>query len=71
MGHQLSVWITKKFTPGFHEHLISRTRFIDDLVIQSTSEDIKQYVILGAGYDVRAHRLNLPPHVKIFEVDQP
>ena len=70
MGHKLSVWITKKFAPGFHEHLISRTRFIDDLVKRAAFEGIDQYVILGAGYDLRAHRLNLPSTLKIFEVDQ-
>ena len=32
MGHKFSVWLTQKLAPGFHEHLISRTRFIDDLV---------------------------------------
>ena len=31
---------------------------------------IKQYVILGAGYDTRAVRLGLSNAVKIFEVDQ-
>ena len=56
--------------PGMHEHLISRTRFIDDLIEKSTSIDIEQYVILGAGYDSRAHRLKLPSKLKIFEVDQ-
>ncbi len=71
MGHKLSVWLTKKFAPGFHEHLISRTRFIDDLIEKSTADKVEQYVILGAGYDLRAHRLELPPTLKIFEVDQP
>ena len=71
MGHELSVWVTKKFAPGFHEHLISRTRFIDDLVNASAASGVEQYVILGAGYDTRAHRLELPPALKIFEVDQP
>ena len=71
MGHKLSVWLTKKFAPGFHEHLISRTRFIDDLIEKSTSDKVEQYVILGAGYDSRAHRLKLPSGLKIFEVDQP
>ena len=70
MGHKLSVWITRKFARGFHEHLIARTRFIDDLVKQCTLGNIEQYVILGAGYDLRAHRLDLPPTVKVFEVDQ-
>jgi len=70
MGHKFSVWLTKKFAPGFHEHLISRTRFIDDLVQNTAVQGVEQYVILGAGYDLRAHRLNLPPTLKIFEVDQ-
>ncbi|MGI9530708.1 class I SAM-dependent methyltransferase [Lutimonas sp.] len=70
MGHKLSVWLTKKFTPGFHEHLISRTRFIDDLIEKCAANKVEQYVILGAGYDSRAHRLKLPSRVKIFEVDQ-
>ena len=71
MGHRLNVWLTSKLAPGFHEHLISRTRFIDDLIEKSAKEGIEQYVILGAGYDSRANRLNLPPSLKIFEVDQP
>ena len=71
MGHRLNVWLSSKLAPGFHEHLISRTRFIDDLIEKSAKDGIEQYVILGAGYDSRANRLNLTPSLKIFEVDQP
>ena len=70
MGHKLNVWLAKKLVPGFHEHLISRTRFIDDLIKRSAASEFEQYVILGAGYDCRAHRLELPSSLKIFEVDQ-
>ena len=70
MGHKFSVWVGKKIAPGFHEHLISRTRFIDDLIEKSAADGAEQYVILGAGYDTRAHRLELPATLKIFEVDQ-
>ena len=70
MGHKLNVWLGQKIVPGFHEHLISRTRFIDDLINESAAKGIEQYVILGAGYDTRAHRLELPSSIKIFEVDQ-
>ena len=70
MGHRLSVWLGNKIIPGMHEHLISRTRYIDDLIEKSTFANIEQYVILGAGYDSRAHRLKLPSKLKIFEVDQ-
>ena len=70
IGHKLNVWLAKKIVPGFHEHLISRTRFIDDLIKKSAASEFEQYVILGAGYDCRAHRLELPSSLKIFEVDQ-
>ena len=71
MGHRLNVWLAQKLVPGFHEHLISRTRFIDDLVKKNSASGVEQYVILGAGYDSRAHRLELPSSLRIFEVDQP
>ena len=71
LGHKISVWLGDKIVQGMHEHLICRTRFIDDLIEESTSAGIEQYVILGAGYDSRAHRLKLPLKLKIFEVDQP
>ena len=70
IGHKALVWITKKIVPGFHEHMVSRTKFIDDLVKDSVHKGAEQYVILGAGYDTRAHRLNLHNKTKVFEVDQ-
>ena len=70
VGHKLNVWLAQKLVPGFHEHLISRTRFIDDLIKRSAASGFEQYVILGAGYDCRAHRLELPSSLIIFEVDQ-
>ena len=70
MGHRLNVWLGQKLVPGFHEHLIARTRYIDDLIQESTASEYGQYVILGAGYDCRAHRLELPSWLRIFEVDQ-
>ena len=71
MGHKFSVWLGEKIVPGLHEHLISRTRFIDNLIEKTTLDKVEQYVILGAGYDSRAYRLKLPSGLKIFEVDQP
>lgn len=70
LGHKLNVWLAQKLVPGFHEHLISRTRFIDDLIEKNAASEFEQYVILGAGYDCRAHRLELPPSLRVFEVDQ-
>ncbi len=71
MGHKLNLWLAQKLVPGLHEHLISRTRFIDDLIKKCAASRFEQYVILGAGYDCRAHRLELPSSLRIFEVDQP
>ncbi len=70
MGHKLNVRLSQKLAPGFHEHLIARTRFIDDLIKDCADGGSEQYVILGAGYDSRAHRLDIPSTLKIFEVDQ-
>ena len=70
MGHKFSAWFGKKLAPGLHEHLIARTRFIDDLIEKAANSGVEQYVILGAGYDLRAHRLDLPSSLRIFEVDQ-
>ena len=70
MGHATNVWLSHKLAPGFHEHLIARTRFLDDLIEVKAASGVAQCVILGAGYDSRAHRLTLPPATKIFEVDQ-
>ena len=70
LGHKLNVWLAQKLAPGFHEHVISRTRFIDDLIEKNAASEVEQYVILGAGYDCRAHRLELPPSLRVFEVDQ-
>ena len=43
---------------------------MDDLIEKAATTGAEQYVILGAGYDLRAHRLDLPSSLRIFEVDQ-
>ena len=49
----------------------SRTNFIDDLVAKwSTEENFTQVVIVAAGFDSRAYRLQLP-NVDFFELDFP
>ena len=48
IGHRMNLWLTNKIVPGFHQHLISRARLIDDLVEGKCSEgEIEQYVILS------------------------
>ncbi|MEV5709512.1 class I SAM-dependent methyltransferase [Actinoallomurus sp. NPDC052274] len=47
-----------------------RTRVFDDFVLRRTGEGTRQVVLLGAGLDTRAYRLDWPPGCRIFEIDQ-
>jgi len=47
-----------------------RTRFFDDAVRASVARGVRQIVLLGAGLDTRAYRLDLPRAVRWFEVDR-
>jgi methyltransferase (TIGR00027 family) len=51
--------------------LMARERYIDDVLQNFLNEGLQQLVILGAGYDSRAYRFDLPGRVKTFEVDHP
>jgi methyltransferase (TIGR00027 family) len=46
-----------------------RTKYFDDWLM-SLTDQIKQIVLLGAGLDTRAFRLNLPPDIHFYELDQ-
>ena len=55
---------------GFLHFLVVRTRFFDEAVVRALDHDVRQIVILGAGYDARALRFRTPG-VRFFEVDHP
>lgn len=57
--------------PGLTNSVIARVRFFDDIIIQAVADGLEQLVILGAGYDTRAYRIEGVNQVKVFEVDQP
>ncbi|VEU44827.1 unnamed protein product [Pseudo-nitzschia multistriata] len=60
--------------PGALGHLITRTKTIDEIILDLTSrknKPVRQLVILGAGYDTRAYRLKSLKDVLVLEVDQP
>ncbi|OBI99240.1 class I SAM-dependent methyltransferase [Mycobacterium sp. 1465703.0] len=48
-----------------------RTRFFDDFFLDAARDGIRQAVILAAGLDARAYRLNWPAGSVVYEVDQP
>ena len=48
-----------------------RSRFLDEVVDEATSEGVDQVVVLAAGLDARAYRMSLPSSCHLYEVDQP
>jgi methyltransferase (TIGR00027 family) len=48
-----------------------RTRYIDDLLSAALRHGVDQVVILGAGFDCRAYRIQGIERTRVFEVDQP
>ncbi|MFF1868516.1 class I SAM-dependent methyltransferase [Kitasatospora herbaricolor] len=49
--------------------IVIRTRFLDDLLQQASASGIRQVVLLGAGMDSRAFRMDWPEGTRLFEVD--
>ena len=60
-----------KQMPGFWGGIVARKRYADDQVADALSSGIKQFVILGAGFDTRAFRLIARSGADAFEVDLP
>ena len=58
--------------PGPRPSAVARTRMIDDEVAAAMGErGHGQCVLLGAGFDTRAHRLQALTGCRVFEVDHP
>jgi methyltransferase (TIGR00027 family) len=56
--------------PGARTSGIARTRLIDDWITEAAGK-VDQVVLLGAGFDSRAWRLDALANARIFEVDHP
>ena len=50
---------------------VVRTRLIDSMVEEAINDGASQLVLLGAGFDSRAYRLQPAREVSVFEVDHP
>jgi methyltransferase (TIGR00027 family) len=48
-----------------------RTRFYDTYLLEACAEGCRQIVLVAAGLDARAYRLDFPPAVRLFELDLP
>ncbi|MCK9150829.1 SAM-dependent methyltransferase [Methanobacterium alcaliphilum] len=69
---KLKVEQMEQFLPGLSSSIIARVRYFDDFVEKSIKDGLEQLVILGAGYDTRAYRIDgLKEKINVFEVDHP
>jgi methyltransferase (TIGR00027 family) len=56
--------------PGARTSAIARTAFLDEAVRDAVAAGTRQLVILGAGFDCRAHRMPELAGVRVMEVDR-
>ena len=66
--HQLK---TAEFGVYFVNFQAARTKYFDDYFRQAADAGVRQVVILAAGLDSRAYRLDWPAATTIFELDRP
>jgi methyltransferase (TIGR00027 family) len=57
--------------PGARGSGVARTRFIDERIEDAVTRGLRQLVLLGAGYDMRARRLACLSGCRVFELDHP
>jgi len=60
-----------KISPeGIYQYVIARTKYFDNVFIESIKKGIDQVVILGAGFDSRAIRLlDEKDRIRVYEID--
>ena len=64
--------LERHLLPGIFLHYVLRKRWLEDAVRDAVHEGFKQVVVLGAGFDTLAVRLqNEFPQVRFIEVDHP
>ncbi len=61
----------ERLFPGLGNSTRARVRYFDDFVKAAIGKSLEQLVILGAGYDTRAYRIEGMNKIRVFEVDHP
>jgi methyltransferase (TIGR00027 family) len=57
---------------GLRSHVLLRSRFAEDRLAEAVKRGVRQYVVLGAGYDTFAYRQpGWARGLRVFEVDHP
>lgn len=67
-GHPLR---SEEFGVHFVTFQAARTRYFDDYFQAAADAGVRQIVLLAAGLDSRAYRLDWPAGTSVFELDQP
>jgi len=69
---KLALWYLERKHPFLLDCIPARTRYIDEYVNKRIDDGLQQLIILGAGYDSRAYRIErLKGKVTVFEIDHP
>jgi len=69
---KLALWYLEQKHPFLLDCIPARTRYIDEYVDTCIDDGLNQLIILVAGYDSRAYRIErLQGKVTVFEVDHP
>lgn len=62
----------ERSTPGWANSIRARVRYFDDVAERAARDGVRQMVVLGAGYDTRAYRIDaVKDGMRVFEVDRP
>lgn len=67
-GHPL---LSEDFGTHFVTYQGARTRYFDDFLMAAAAAGVRQVVLLAAGLDSRAYRLDWPSDTTVFELDRP
>ncbi len=70
-GFFIKAGYTERRGPGVNGFLVARERYIDEVLWGFLAEGLQQLVILGAGFDSRLYRFDIPTELRAFEVDHP
>jgi len=71
-GRPGNAWLARQPQENPGLPLVIRTRYFDDFFQAHRNDPAsEQVVILAAGYDTRAYRLEWPTQTRLYEIDQP
>lgn len=60
----------RPFWEGISGYLAARSRSFDAALLEAAGQGVRQVVLLAAGLDARAYRLDWPAGVRLFELDR-